>query len=86
MRVQNIRSVCIVFMILLMISHFSISSCRPIHTSRSEETKKTDETEFNSSFSSAKATEPEGSNQYKIGASYGVSFREVPGGPNPLHN
>ncbi|BFG31683.1 hypothetical protein CerSpe_179570 [Prunus speciosa] len=86
MRIQHLRVVCVVFMIMLMISQ--ISSYRHIHRVTAKESKQTDKSESYSRFSWHFSTEsPEGSSSRdEIGPRKGVSLREVPQGPNPLHN
>ncbi|CAL9030036.1 unnamed protein product [Prunus brigantina] len=85
MRIQHLRVVCVVFMIMLMISQ--ISSYRHIHRVTAKESK-TDKSEPYSRFSWHFSTEaPEvSSSRDEIGHLKRVSLREVPQGPNPLHN
>ncbi|KAJ0106249.1 hypothetical protein Patl1_18742 [Pistacia atlantica] len=72
------------FLVLLIIlAACQLSSSRYLHTTTSEETS----TEFHPTFSwhfPAKA--PESSGKEATDPLYGVSYRTVPGGPNPLHN
>ncbi|XWS61806.1 hypothetical protein CRYUN_Cryun07bG0156900 [Craigia yunnanensis] len=70
------------FMIILATIH--LSSCRYIHRSLSSEAEQTINTEFSTRHFPAKS--PEASRAEKSQPIYEVSYRTVPGGPNPLHN
>lgn len=84
MRIQHLRFVCVAFMIMLMISQ--ISSYHRNDGMKFEGAKQTEKTGFysrNSWYVSREAPE-EGSRV--TDRVTGVSLREVPQGPNPLHN
>lgn len=86
LKIPNTRIPFLFLMILLALSQFS--SCRHLHINRGDhQAKETAKTDFSTQFSwhfPAKA--PEGSSKDEIDQVYGVSYRTVPGGPNPLHN
>ncbi|CAK7335493.1 unnamed protein product, partial [Dovyalis caffra] len=88
MRIPNQRLSSFLFlMIILAVSQ--LSSCRHLHINLGDQTKKAAaETEVSPQFSlHFPAQAPEGSSKdEKDDPVYGVSFRTVPGGPNPLHN
>lgn len=82
MGTQYLRLSFVVFVIILTISQQS--SCRFMHKSMSEKTKRFNSySQFSWHFS---AKGQEGYRKEDTGRAYGVSVRAVPGGPNPLHN
>ncbi|KAG2681230.1 hypothetical protein I3843_11G134600 [Carya illinoinensis] len=82
---QYLRVSFVVLVIILALSQQS--TCRHIHKNMGEKTKQTDKFNFSSKFSRYFSTESgEGSNKVGTDPTYGVSLRQVPGGPNPLHN
>ncbi|XVF51527.1 hypothetical protein PTKIN_Ptkin04bG0191900 [Pterospermum kingtungense] len=72
---------------MIMVATIHLSSCRYIHrslTSDSEAAEQTSKTEFSTIHFPAMS--PEASRAEKSPPIYEVSYRTVPGGPNPLHN
>ncbi|EOY24670.1 Uncharacterized protein TCM_016213 [Theobroma cacao] len=85
MRIWNPKFSFLVFMIILATSH--LSSSRYIHRSLSSEAEQTTRAEFSTSpLWHFPAKSSEASRAEKSQPIYGVSYRTVPGGPNPLHN
>lgn len=89
MKILNPRPPFIVIIIIIILAISQLSSCRyvPKTTTDDQETQQTDTTEIHTKFSRhfpAKA--PEASRKEVANPVYGVSYRAVPGGPNPLHN
>lgn len=89
MKILNPRPPFIVVIIIIILAISQLSSCRHVHKriSDDQETKQIDTTEIHTKFSwhfPAKA--PEESRKEVANPIYGVSYRAVPGGPNPLHN
>ncbi|XVF10642.1 hypothetical protein REPUB_Repub07fG0200000 [Reevesia pubescens] len=83
MRIWNPKFSFIFFMIIL--ATIQLSSCRYIHRSLSSEAdQQTTNTEFSTWHFPAKS--PEASRAENSQPIYEVSYRTVPGGPNPLHN
>lgn len=84
MKILNPKfQVFIILMIILAINQQS--SCRYLHRMvGTEETKKTAATEIFTRHFPAEA--PQRSRKEVANSAYGVSYRTVPGGPNPLHN
>ncbi|OAY56573.2 hypothetical protein MANES_02G024700v8 [Manihot esculenta] len=76
------------FLVLLIILALSqVSSCRHLHINKGDQTSEQTAKPVFFPFSwhfPAKA--PQGSGKEKISSVYGVSYKRVPGGPNPLHN
>jgi hypothetical protein len=82
---QYLRLSFVVFVIILTISQQS--TCRYMSKRVSEKTKRRENFNSSSQFSwhfSAKGQEGYGKDD--IDPAFGVSLREVPAGPNPLHN
>ncbi|CAN6579205.1 unnamed protein product [Malus baccata var. baccata] len=84
MRIQHLRFVCVAFMIMLMISQ--ISSYRRIDRMKFEGAKQTEKTGFYSRNSWHVSREAPEEGSRVTDRVTGVSLREVPQGPNPLHN
>ncbi|KAJ6415230.1 hypothetical protein OIU84_004089 [Salix udensis] len=86
MRIPNPRLSFIFLMIILATSQ--LSSCRHLHIKIGDQNKPRAEAQVFTQFSwhfPAKASQ--GSSKDEIDDPvYGVSYRTVPGGPNPLHN
>ncbi|KAG5249297.1 hypothetical protein OIU77_027121 [Salix suchowensis] len=86
MRIPNPRLSFIFLMIILASSQ--LSSCRHLHIKIGDQNKPRAEAQEFAQFSwhfPAKASQ--GSSKDEIDDPvYGVSYRTVPGGPNPLHN
>ncbi|XVF13163.1 hypothetical protein REPUB_Repub08aG0184600 [Reevesia pubescens] len=84
MRIWNPKFSFMFFMIILAAT-INLSSCRYIHRSLiSEAVQQTSKTQFYTWHFPAKFPETlRAENRQPI---YGVSYRTVPGGPNPLHN
>ncbi|GMJ04833.1 CLAVATA3/ESR-RELATED 14 [Hibiscus trionum] len=83
MKIRNPKSSFVFFMIILAAS-IHLSSCGFVHRSLSNEAEETMNTEFPTWHSPAES--PEESRAEKSRPVYQVSYRAVPGGPNPLHN
>ncbi|OMO58694.1 hypothetical protein COLO4_34424 [Corchorus olitorius] len=82
MRILNPKFSFMFFIIIILTTTIQLSSCRYIHRSLSSS-----ETEFSTKHSwHSSAKSPEASREDKSRPIYDVSYRTVPGGPNPLHN
>ncbi|OMO79472.1 hypothetical protein CCACVL1_13651 [Corchorus capsularis] len=76
-----------IIIILLLTTTIQLSSGRYIHRSLSSSETEAEETEFSTNHSwHSSAKSPEASMADKSQPIYDVSYRTVPGGPNPLHN
>ncbi|OAY59849.1 hypothetical protein MANES_01G064900v8 [Manihot esculenta] len=76
------------FLVMLIILGLSqLSSCRHLHSDKGDQATEQAKSVFSPSDSwhfPARAPEPSG--EAEISSVYGVSYRKVPQGPNPLHN
>ncbi|KDP25472.1 hypothetical protein JCGZ_20628 [Jatropha curcas] len=87
---MRIPSPNLTFLVLIIIlSDSQLSSCRHLKLQREidDQTKETPKPVLSPEISwHFPAQAPQGSVKDEIDPVYGVSFRKVPGGPNPLHN
>jgi len=78
----------VIFLIIIILAISQLSSCRHLHIKIGDQNKQRAEADVFTQLSwhfPAKASE--GSSKDEIDDPvYGVSYRAVPGGPNPLHN
>lgn len=88
MKILNPRPPFIVIIIIIILAISQLSSCRYVpKTTDDQETQQTDTTKIHTKFSwHFPAKGPEASRKEVANPVYGVSYRAVPGGPNPLHN
>ncbi|KAF7828297.1 CLE15 protein [Senna tora] len=86
MAVQYSRILFGMFMIILMISQ--LSCCCEARRCPSKEIKQTENRSSIHGFPNHfyTKTQEEGPSRNEVHPIYGVSLRDVPGGPNPLHN
>ncbi|KAB2088811.1 hypothetical protein E1A91_A03G028400v1 [Gossypium mustelinum] len=85
MKICNPKS-SFMFLMIILASITHLSSCHFIHRrSLSSEAEERSNTEFHTWHLPAKSPEPS-SRAEKDQPVYQVSYRTVPGGPNPLHN
>ncbi|XVF52858.1 hypothetical protein PTKIN_Ptkin05aG0052300 [Pterospermum kingtungense] len=85
MRFWNPKFSFMFFMIILAAT-IHLSSCRYLHRSLKSEVEETTTTNTKFSTRHFPAKSPEASKAEKSQPVYEVSYRTVPGGPNPLHN
>nr|KYP65599.1 hypothetical protein KK1_011848 [Cajanus cajan] len=87
MAVQYSRLSLLILMIILTISQ--LSSCCEASRWMSKEIKQTEKSNFSQQFSISwhfYTKTQQGPSTKEVHPIYGVSLRDVPGGPNPLHN
>ena len=88
MRINPNPRLSFIFLIIIILAISQLSSCRHLHIKIGDQNKQRAEADVFTQLSwhfPAKASE--GSSKDEIDDPvYGVSYRAVPGGPNPLHN
>ncbi|KAG4135148.1 hypothetical protein ERO13_D08G198700v2 [Gossypium hirsutum] len=85
MRIRNPKFSFLLFIIIIILSStIAFSSCRYIHRSLSNEDEQPSKTDFFAWHFPTKSSEE--SKAEKSRPIHEVSYRTVPGGPNPLHN